>query len=196
LKRDLLILALCCTFLLSGDPPTPVFASRTGQCDPSRGLSPQMIRIPTLKDSWQIQRSCGFPDVRHVGFVVDLFYRRWNEQFGDKDKKVFKTLNGMMIEWGDEVKPIMGGAFDVRGDPQIGHAKGITLMPGYIWVWKEKYQRIAATALVHELVHSALWSLSGYHGDPDHEGLEFDGWTREHTIFIHKTNSLLAQLDI
>ncbi len=155
-----------------------------------------MVRLENLKDSWQIQRGCEFPDAGQVGYVVDLFYRRWVQRFGDKDKKVFKTLNSMMIEWGDAPKLIPGGAFDVRGNPLMGQAKGITLMPSYIWIWKEKYQRIAATALVHELVHSSLWSLSGRHGDPDHEGQEFEGWTRDHTLFIHETNRLLAQLDI
>jgi len=155
-----------------------------------------MIRISALKDSWQIQRSCDFPRADRVGFVVGLFYERWVDKFGDPDKKVFKTLNSLMIEWGEKKKSILGGAYDMKGTEIKGYAKGITLMPGYIWVWEEKYQRIAATALVHELVHSALWSSSGYHGDPDHEGGEFLGWTREHTKFIQEINSLLAELDI
>ena len=101
-----------------------------------------------------------------------------------------------MIEWGDKLKPIVGGAFDVNGKPIEGRARGLTLLPTYIWVWENQYERIAATAFVHELVHAALWAQNGYHGDPDHEGGEFEGWTPKHTKFIREINILLAGLDI
>ena len=31
----------------------------------------------------------------------------------------------------------------------------------------------------------------GVHGDPDHEGLEFSGWTPEHTKMIKRVNDKL-----
>ena len=131
-----------------------------------------------------------------MSFVIDVFYKKWVRTFGDKDKKVLKTLNNLMIEWGEKPKAIVGGAFDVDGNPITGTARGLTLMPDYIWVWENQYDRIAATAIVHELVHSALWAQNGYHGDPDHEGGEFEGWTPKHTKFIREINTLLAGLDI
>ena len=201
MKFSVLPLAFFCTIFFSGEQhhayltkPSTQPASLT--CDRHKKDTPQMVKIRSLKNAWQIQRGCDFPSADHVGFAIDVFYKKWKRQFGDPKQKVLKTLNGLMIEWGDKKKPIIGGAFDMNGDPIEGKARGLTLMPGYIWVWKNQYERIAATALIHELVHTALWAKNGYHGDPDHEGPEFEGWTPEHTKFIREINILLAGLDI
>ena len=208
MKWSLLVVSLLCAVVFSGDRSTYSagatspslinlrWSPRQIRCDPARGTNPQMVQIRNFKNAWQIQRTCKFPDAEHVGFVVELFYKSWKHKFGDKENKVLKTLDNLMIEWGEQPKKILGGAFDVNGKPITGEAKGITLMPDYIWIWKEKYERIAATALIHELVHSALWAQSGLHGDPDHEGPEFGGWTPAHTQFIREINRLLAEIDI
>ena len=198
MKPSILAVALFCVVLFNGDRPVSGAAASTDatSCNSRKKNSPQLVKIPRLKNTWQIQRKCKFPSAKHVGFAIDVFYKKWLRQFGDKDKKVLSTLNNMMIEWGEKPKAITGGAFDVNGDPISGTARGLTLMPGYIWIWENRYQRIAATALIHELVHAALWSQQGYHGDPDHEGDEFKGWTAKHTKFIREVNTLLANTDI
>lgn len=166
-------------------------------CDFSRRNNPQMVKLPTYKNAWQIQKGCSFPDRHKVAYVIRLFYRDWKNKFGDEKGDVLKSLNKLVITWGDEEKKISGIGFDVNGRPLSGVARGLTLMPSYIWVWTNPlYKRIAATALIHELVHSALWSKNKLHGDPDHEGGDFKGWTKEHTAFIDELNSILAHKDI
>jgi len=187
--------------VFSGSQHRPAASTSTQKNSPpcdskKKKTTPQMVKIQNFKNSWQIQRGCQFPASERVGLVMDIFYKKWKLEFGDLDNKILKALNNLMIEWGDKPKPIVGGAFDVNGKPIEGRARGLTLLPTYIWVWENQYKRIAATALVHELVHAALWAQSGYHGDPDHEGGEFEGWTPKHTKFIREINVLLASLDI
>ena len=166
-------------------------------CKPSNGYKPQMVKLPTYKNAWQIQKGCSFPDRHKVAYVIRLFYREWKNKFGDDEGDVLKSLNKLVITWEDKKKKISGIGLDVNGQPLSGLARGLTLMPSYVWVWTNPtYKRIAATALVHELVHSALWSKNKFHGDPDHEGDDFKGWTKEHTTFINEINSILAYKDI
>ena len=116
-------------------------------------------------------------------------------EFGDKDKRVYDTLNSLMIEWRDNPKE--GSGYSITGKRVGGVIKGVTLTPGFMWVWKGNYERISATALIHELVHCALWSTNYDHnGDPDHEGHIYHGWTQRHTEFMFKLNYLLADMDI
>ena len=57
--------------------------------------------------------------------------------------------------------------------------------------------RLYDTSLVHELVHVAIYALHhGEHGDPDHEGDKYTGWTSEHTDFIKETNNILEGMDL
>ncbi len=181
-------------FMMS--PPEPPDARASGQCNPNKKNAPQMIKIDGFESTWQMQRGCVFPSSRNVSYVLKMFYKKWKERFGDKDGLVLKNMNNLMIEWDSREKIITGTGFDINGKPLTGKARGLTLLPGYIWVWENRYQRIAATALVHELVHAALWAKNKSHGDPDHEGPDFAGWTPEHTKFIKEINDLLARLDI
>tara|TARA_R100001510_G_C7652712_1_gene210631 strand:- start:1683 stop:2222 length:540 start_codon:yes stop_codon:yes gene_type:complete len=166
-------------------------------CDPSKPKRPQMVKIPNFKNSWQIQEGCSFPNRYNVAYVIRVFYREWENEFGDKTGEVLENLNKIVITWGNKKKTITGIGFDVDGKPLSGKARGLTLMPGYVWVWTNPpYKRIAATALIHELVHASLWSKNKLHGDPDHEGKEFQGWTKRHTDFVNRINSILAYKDI
>lgn len=178
------------------EPPSPTSASGTNQCNQHKKNSPQMVKVPSFENTWQMQRGCSFPTQQNISYALKLFYKKWKDKFGDKDGLVLKNMNNLMIEWDDKEKIITGTGFDINGKPLTGRARGLTLLPGYLWVWENKYRRIAATALVHELVHAALWAQNGAHGDPDHEGPDFFGWTVEHTRFIKEINDLLARLDI
>ena len=52
--------------------------------------------------------------------------------------------------------------------------------------WRKKAQ---AREQVHELVHVAICTENAYlHCDPDHVGVRFGGWTKEHSQFIRKMN--------
>ena len=195
MNKKLVAVSIFCAFTL-GSGAQSNSRGASAPCKITSPNRPQMVQIPRFKNSWQIQRNCDFPKASNVSFVVDLFYKKWKERFGDQGGKVLKTLNNLMIEWDSKKKPILGLAFDGNGQPIEGEARGLTLLPGYLWLWENRYDRIAATALVHELVHSAIWAGNGRHGDPDHEGSDFAGWTTEHTKFIREINNLLARLDI
>ena len=159
--------------------------------------SPKMVKIPGFSNSWQVQRSNTFPDPEKIHTTLDLFYKKWKTRYGDPEGRVYSTLNNMMLDWDPKKKYIDNSGFTVDGKQMKGYVRGITLLPGYIWLWHDKrYDRIAASALVHELVHSALWAMDGNHGDPDHEGDLFEGWTPDHTLFISELNRELAWLDI
>jgi hypothetical protein len=153
------------------------------------------VQIPKLANAWQIQTSCNFPKTSSVSIALRLFYTGWVQEFGDEDRKVSKALQKIMIRWGKEKRSSYSG-FTVSGEHlEDGDILGVTISPTYIWVWENKYERLGATALTHELVHVALWA-EGKHGDPDHEGDLFQGWTKKHSKFIKKINQTLAKLDI
>ena len=59
-----------------------------------------------------------------------------------------------------------------------------------------KTSQIWSSALIHELVHIIIWKQNNVHGDPDHEGKEFSGWTKKHTQLIKKVNLILLDAEI
>jgi hypothetical protein len=170
---------------------TLIYSSR---CVPFSG-GPQLVQLPKLNNAWQIQTTCNFPRSKNVSIALRLFYTEWVREFGDKDRKVSAALQKLMVSWGKKKKPSRSG-FTISGEyVEEGDILGLALSPTYVWVWEGEYERLGATALVHELVHVALWA-EGDHGDPDHEGDLFPGWTKNHTKFIKKVNQTLAKLDI
>jgi hypothetical protein len=150
-----------------------------------------IIKLPTFSSAYQIQENDFFPKPKDVSKVINIFYKHWVAEFGDKDYKIYGTLNTIMIEWREE--PKRGGGFSLTGRSLKGVIEGVVVAPGYVWVWKGKKNKISSTALIHELIHCAIWSNST-HPDPDHEGDEFKGWTRKHTDFLYKINYLLEDM--
>ena len=150
-----------------------------------------IVKIPAFSNAYQIQEDDSFPKPEEVSKVIKIFYKHWVAEFGDEDLKVYKTLNTIMIEWREE--PKRGGGFSLTGKPLKGVIDGVVVSPGYMWVWKGKKNKISSTVFIHELIHCAIWS-DNPHGDPDHEGFEFDGWTRRHTEFLYKINYLLEDM--
>jgi len=148
----------------------------------------QMIKLPLLDNAWQIQTGA-FPNPGDVSRAINTFYNHWLFEFGDPNDKVLNTLSSLMIEWREE--PKIARARSITGRLITGRVRGVALSRSYVWVWVGENRRISSTALVHELMHSALWSVNG-HPDIDHEGKEHKGWTAKHTEFIYKINYLLA----
>ena len=154
-----------------------------------------MVKLPHQSSGWQIQQKNTWPPPNNVSIVVRMFYREWKKTFGDKDQKVQQALDKIMIEWVDnKQEKILGYKLD--GSMGRGTIRGATLTPTYIKVERTHYKRLAATALIHELVHIALWNSGKILGDPDHEGKDFEGWTLEHTRMIKKLNRTLANMNI
>ena len=155
-----------------------------------------MVNLPHSASSWQISNTKKAPSPRRVSKAIEIFYQEWVETFGDKDEKLRHSLDQIMVKWSSKRRLAKGRIRDIKGNI-VSHRSiiGITVSPTYIWVYTNIYGRIAATSFVHELVHVALWTVCS-NGDPDHEGNKWKCWTEEHTLFIKKINSMLAELDI
>ena len=89
------------------------------------------------------------------------------------------------------------GVFDVKGNflKKDVLVSGLALNPNLIWV-EVKTSQIWSSSLAHELVHIIIWRTQGVHGDPDHEGRQFSGWTSKHTDFLKKFKLKLIDLEI
>ena len=73
---------------------------------------------------------------------------------------------------------------------------GLALTPTNIWV-EIKTSQIWSSSLAHELVHIIIWKQNaGIHADPDHEGSEYSGWSKQHTSFIKSFNKMLLEKEI
>jgi len=53
---------------------------------------------------------------------------------------------------------------------------------------------LGRTALFHELVHWALWNLTG-EPDPDHQGDRYPGWGPEHDVLIGKLKARFRKVE-
>ena len=116
-------------------------------------------------------------------------------EFGDPSRKVWHSLNRVMIDWSPRKKS--GSAYDITGthlnDASYG---GLALSPSYIWVKPHDQEIICESALIHELVHISIWALKGTDGDPDHMGPKYTGWTVDHSALIQRVNNTLCSLGI
>ena len=125
-----------------------------------------------------------------------LFYNTWFVRFGDNNKKVWNAMNNLMIEWSRKDKSIVS-AFSMSGDPVTNvRISGLARTPSWIWVHISPGDKICDTSLVHELVHIAIWAIEGDHGDPDHLGKKYSGWTMDHNILIQDVNVDLCILGL
>jgi len=136
-----------------------------------------------------------FDEVK-VGKVIQLFVEDFARQFDLKELEVWSMLNGLHIEV-SVIPRVVTLAYDVSGKlVKDAPVSGLALSPSRIWV-EVMTNQIWATSLTHELVHIVIWQQNGgVHGDPDHEGKEFSGWSKEHTRFIKRFNKSLFEMDI
>ena len=164
-------------------------------CAPTGQMATKMISLPNYANAWQICTSDEWPKASKVSLALDIFYKHWKQEFGDRKNKVRAALNTIFIEWTEEAPTRMLG-YTADGNIRTGKPKGITISSGYVKIWKNQYNRIASTALIHELVHIALWNTGNPQGDPDHEGKLYEGWTPKHTKLVNNLNKILANMDI
>ena len=158
----------------------------------------QMVNLSHSPHSWQIVDSDEAPNPIRVSQAVTIFYRQWQKTFGDKEERIKKNLNELMIEWSSKEKAHENVVRNKKGQIVITRkiVKGMTICPTYIWLKTNQYKRVFASSLVHELVHVALWTQVCRGGDPDHEQGYPPCWTTQHNKFIRHVNKILLQLDI
>ena len=163
-------------------------------CDPD-GRFPQIVQVPVYSKAWQTVHDCDMYPVESTAIAMSVFYLEWRANFGDPDDLLWKSLNGLMVDYSPRER--RGNAHDLNGrkihDVSYG---GLTLSSGYIWVKSYTDRPLCRTSLVHELTHVAFWTIRGTDGDPDHEGSKYIGWTADHSALINRVKDTLCTLDI
>ena len=165
---------------------------RTIVCD-SKNL-PHMQKLPVYKNGWQIIDSCYSHLPHSTALAIVVFENEWMEAFG-RSQKVLDVLTEILVEWSSEKRYVSG--YFINGKPyEDQRVSGLALSATWIWVYTEADVKLCKTSLVHELVHIAIRAENGKHGDADHEGPRYKGWTRKHTKFIKKTNKILCEIGL
>lgn len=134
--------------------------------------------------------------VRSLKMALDIFVEEYSSSFGVSKTAVWESLRDLKIEV-SVIPRVVKAAYSVTGKLLKGDVpvSGLALSKDLIWV-EVKTSQIWPTALIHELVHIMIWRYNIVHGDPDHEGPEFSGWTKEHTKLIDKVNKILLDAEI
>ena len=166
------------------------------KCDEKKGY-PQLVLIPTFTYSSQVVYDCNTYNSEDVAVAFAIFYDIWTNTFGDRDYRIRSMLDNVMVQWGKE-KKILNNVYDVGGSPrEVSYVVGMVITKSMIWVYTGDGRKISESSLVHELVHLSIRRVNNSdHGDPDHEGSTYSGWTRAHTFLIQETNRTLRAFGI
>tara|TARA_R100000808_G_C2144407_1_gene152198 strand:- start:667 stop:1278 length:612 start_codon:yes stop_codon:yes gene_type:complete len=168
---------------------------RTKLCDPEKPF-PQMVIIPYFEKASQIIPNCKTYPVHQTALALFIFYHQWLEYFGDRDMAVRGMLQRVMIEWGTK-KRVSKAGYTMDGQPnESGNILGIVESKNMIWVWQGYRHKMSESALFHELTHLAIRAVHGEHGDPDHEGPKYRGWSRAHTKMIVESKQMLRAFEL
>lgn len=188
--------------LLASAAIMPNKVTPTGNC--KWGLN-AFTDIPGYANAAQSNHTCDHFDPNETSLAMFLFYIHYAEEFGDDNQVVAKWLHNLTIIWTDDIIEMSGAGYHVDGTMgRSNKALGLTTSNGrLIKVYTRKItsltdvKRIWKTSFVHELLHVAINAqYAGRHGDPDHEGSKWPGWTKKHTEFIHNMNMVLRKVDL
>jgi len=153
-----------------------------------------LYKLPYFDGAWQMVGRCDVP-VNDTATAMVIFYNMWVEKFDDPGLVVYKALDTMLIEWGNDPRHVKA-AYDMQGNlKKNARVIGLCLTKSIIWVERDEWNNIYNSALIHELVHAALWAEVG-EPDADHEGKVYKGWTQTHTKFIEEVNEVLLMMGI
>ena len=157
-------------------------------CDPNKPF-PQMILIPFFERATQLVPNCETYPKYKTALALIIFYHQWTIIFGE-DPEVENMLKKVMITW-DTKKSTIKKGYELNGkeikNPVV---IGLARTNSTCWVWEGYGHKISESSLVHELVHLALRAKNG-HGDRDHEGPKYSGWTSAHTEIILEAKKVL-----
>ena len=161
--------------------------------------------VPGYANAAQSNSTCDHFDPNETSLAMFLFYIHYTEEFGDDNQIVAKWLHNLTIIWTDNVIEMSGTGYRVDGTRGKGNtAFGLTMSNGRLIkvftrnrISMSDEKKIWRTSFVHELLHVAINAKNnGQHGDPDHEGGKWPGWTTRHTDFINKMNMVLKKVDL
>jgi len=196
--RFIFLVAIVCSLSCPGHNWTarPSFTSPAEECDAAREF-PQMLKIPGFGEAYQVVKSCDDFNRRKTSIALKVFLDEWRKQFGDSHR-ARRAVDKIMIMWERSPTPEYRSGYSMDGI-YFNRAKvrGIAVSKSVVSIFydNETTPRICQTALAHELVHSILWNRWG-HGDPDHLGKRYPGWTKKHNVVIQNTNEVLCNLGI
>lgn len=164
-------------------------------CNPYSGDKLQMVFVPGFGDASVVVEHCDFFRREKVSIAFRAFEAEWSRLFGHS-YTVSKNLQEMIVTFSFEKRTIDG--FDIFGNIiSDGDLLGTTISKNTVWVYvKPTADRICDTSLIHELVHASIWALNNRHGDPDHTGPKYHGWTMDHNVLIQNVNDHLCELGI
>lgn len=161
--------------------------------------------IPGYANAAQTNSTCDHFDPNETSLAMFLFYLHYTREFGDEQLLVSRWLHNLTVVWTDQIIELNGTGYRVDGTRgRSNTALGLTTSQGtLIKVYTRRRisltdrKRIWKTSFIHELLHVAINAENnGEHGDPDHEGPKWSGWTNRHTDFIHKMNMVLRKIDL
>ena len=201
LKKVVIFLSLITCITCSGHGPS-VFLSngykaiyKSSTCDPDKPF-PQMVLIPFFENASQIVPNCKTYPKHETALAFFIFYHKWVEYFGDRSFAVKGLLEKVMIQW-DTNKKISKSSYSLKGKPLENHnIIGRVESNSMTWVWQGYNHKISQSALFHELVHMAIRAKYGEHGDPDHEGTKYRGWTSAHSVMIVESKQMLQAFNL
>ena len=163
-------------------------------CDPLSFDELQMVFVPGYENTAVVVEDCEYFRKEKVSIALRVFEDEWQKAFY-RSAMVSKNLRELIITFSFERKYATG--YSIFGELiHNGGLKGATMAKNVVWVYTKPYYRICDSSLAHELVHASIWAINGIHGDPDHNGLEFKGWSEEHNVLIQRVNSHLCELGI
>lgn len=120
-------------------------------------------------------------DRSDMALALFITYLEWEKTFGDEDKKLLETINHVKITWLDELEnPDKDSEFEIYG-ATLNYDLSVRI---------RQQCQISCTSFTHEFVHFSLWAISKQ-VDYDHEGNNYPGWTKQHTIWMRDTQKIL-----
>ena len=161
----------------------------------------QLNKVPGYENTVQQTDDCDYFYPAHTSLALHVFYIEWVSKFGDDDGVLLRAINNLEIEYGTYQRKI-SRVFSLDGTyrPNPTVISGLTGRNGryiFVWIGKGAHPHLHKTSFVHELIHVAIYAQTfGDHGDPDHEGHVYQGWTTMHTKFIGDTNKVLESMDL
>ncbi len=135
-------------------------------------------------------------NIEKLSEAIHIFAQEYSQDFDIDRSVVLSRLTGLRITV-SAIPRTVDAAYDINGKYLKNKVpvNGLAIDKDNIWI-EVRTSNISSTALIHELVHIMIWRDQIYHGDPDHEGKEFSGWSKRHTEVIHRVNNILLDLNI
>ena len=194
--RPRFVLPLVALFLMM---PTNSCVRRDNVSNIVKNECKNKIVLNKIPGSIQVKSFCGDYSFKEEPLTraIEVFVNEYSESFDIDPETVWAYLHGLTIEL-SAIPRMVDAAYSVDGKYLEGDVpvSGLAYSPKHIWV-EIKTSQVWSSSLIHELVHVVVWNKNaGIHGDPDHEGNQFSGWTSEHTKLIKRVNNILLDAEI